>query len=367
MKLNVERELERLKEHEVEELPEMIRSRLDLAYLSLETNASSQIQVTRPKRRQRRIITIFAWAAASILLIMGSGFISPVMANALNQLPLIGSLFDYGGDKGLQTASKQGLTTNVNASMTHDGVTFSISEYMYDGTRISMVLTRETSDGKNEPLKEWWDQTSEENIDSIQNGEEGSGIVQIWADDQRLDISLSSDILHRNSTIITAESYTGLAQNSSLNLPDKFNVKVIIRDATIQQNFNMQFPVTKITENNIVLTSEELKQYNDFVMKIKKIEITKATMRMDAILSGKAGQDFEEFGDRLMYDVWNEQGESALLMSGSSETENTTALSTAVFVPFPALPKSIVVKPYINEGKEKVYIPELEFTLPVQQ
>ncbi|CAH1203531.1 hypothetical protein PAECIP111893_01991 [Paenibacillus plantiphilus] len=367
MKLNVERELEGLKEHEVEELPEMIRSRLDFAYLSLETNASSQIQVTQPKRRQRRIITIFAWAAASILLIIGSGFISPVMANALNKLPFIGSLFGYGGDKGLQIASEQGLTTNVNASMTHDGVTFSISEYMYDGTRISMVLTRETSDGRNEPLKEWWEQSSEENIDRIKNGEEGSGIVQIWADDQRLDISLSSDIRHNNSAIITAEPYTGLVHNRSLHLPDKFNLKVIVHDATIQQNFNMQFPVLKSSQNNIVLTSEELKQYNNFSMKMKKIEITKATMRMEASISGKTGQDLEAFSDSLMYDIWNEQGESALLMSGSSETENTTALSTAVFVPFPTLPKSIVVKPYIAEGKEKMYIPELEFTLPVQQ
>lgn len=325
------------------------------------------------KHRARKVGIIIAATAAAGLCIIGSGFVFPAMANALNQLPIIGSLFEKAGDTGLKTATRQGLITNVNASVTHDGVTFSISDFMYDGIRFSMVLTRETSDGKNEPLKEWSDRAMEENIESIKKGEVGSDIIQVLANGQKLNVrrGLSSDILHNNSSILTIEPDIDYTHTHSFDLPDEFKLDVIVRDAKIKQDFILTFPVTKTTRNHIVVTSEEVKSYDDFNMNIKKIEITEATMLMEVNLSGKAGQDLEEFGDSLEYEVLNENGMPATMLGGSSGrgtgTGDTSYLNAVEFEPFPTLPKSILVKPFIRSDKEKIYIPKLEFSLPVNK
>lgn len=370
MRLHVNQELELLKEQEADELPGMIRSRLDDTYQSLGSMPiPSGDGVQRPKRKQRRMIGLAALAAASILLILGSGFISPVMANALNQIPFIGNLFDKAGDAGLKTASKQGLTEDVNASVTHDGVTFSISELMYDGTRISMILTRETSDGENEPLKEWWDETSEEQIRSLKRGEPGSDIIQIWANGKKLSVTrgMTSNILDNNSSILSIEPDINVTLSSTFDLPDVFDLEVIVRDAIIKQDFNLKFPVKKTTRNHVVLTSEEMKSYLNYNMKIPRIDITDATMRMEASLFGGSGEDVEDFSDSLMYEIWNEKGDQAVLLHGSSGADNSPVIAVAVFEPFPTLPKSLVVKPYTMAGNKRVYISELEFTIPVEK
>lgn len=327
----------------------------------------------RIKHWVRTISLITAAATVAGLCIVGSGFVSPVMANALSQLPIVGGLFEQKGDAGLRAATEQGLVKNVNASVTHEGVTFGISDLMYDGTRISMELTRETSDGKNPPLKKWWDKTSDENIAQIKKGEEGSGIIQIRANGERLDVTshLASDILNHNSSILTIEPEIEFTGTTSFDLPDEFTLDVIIRDATIKRDFKLTFPVTKTTRNNIVLSSSEQKTHDHFSMNIKKVEITEATMQMEVNLSSKDGQNIKDIGDSLMYDIVNEQGVAATLLVGRSSrgTGDSSYLNTVMFEPFPTIPKSIVIKPYIlkDNVNDKVYFPELEFKLPVHK
>ena len=303
-----------------------------------------------------------------VLCILGAGFVNPALANALSKLPLVGSLFDQAGDTGLKAASEQGLTAKVNASsQTLDGVTFKISEMMYDGTRMSMVLTRETNDGDNPPLKKWSDATTEETIAMWKKQGKEVSKIEVRANGKKLNVStaLTSDILHNNSSILTVQPYVAETHTTSFDLPDAFNLEVVIRDATIGRYFTLSFPVKKTTSQSIVLASEETKSYNGLVMRIKKLEMTEATSQLEVNLSGEE----LELEDSLMYDIQNERGESADVMGGSSSpgTDPGTYVNTVEFTPFPSLPKTVTVKPYLWKGTEKEYIPELAFTLRVNK
>lgn len=330
---------------------------------------SSRVQPVK-RRRLRTIGLIISTVAVMVFCLLGGGLVNPALANALSKLPLVGSLFDQAGDSGLKTASEQGMTAKVNASQTHNGVTFKISEMMYDGTRMSMVLTRETNDGKNRPLKEWSDATTSETIAMWKQGEEASKI-EIRANGKKLNVitAFASDILRNNSSILTIMPFVAETNTTSFSLPDAFNLEVVIRDAMIGQYFKLSFPVKKTTSQSILLTSEESKTYNGFVMRIKKFEMTEATSQLEVNLSGKGKAELEELSDSLMYDIQNEQGEFADLMSGSSSAgaipENY--VNTAEFTPFPSIPKTVTIKPYLWKGKEKKYIPELSFTLHVNK
>lgn len=319
------------------------------------------------RRRVRTASLITASTAVVLLCILGAGFVNPAMANALSKLPLVGSLFVEAGDTGLKTASKQGMTAKINASESHDGVTFKISEMMYDGTRMSMVLTRETDDGKNPPLKKWTNATLEELTEMWKRQGKESSMIEVRANGKKLKVAtaLASDILHHNSSILTIQPSVSETHTTSFELPDAFNLEVVIRDATIGQYFTLSFPVKKTTSQSIVLASEETKSYNELAMRITKLEMTEATSQLEVNLSGKVDA---EIGDSLQYDIQNERGEYANVMSGSGSpgADSGTYVSTVEFTPFPSFPKMVTVKPYLlKEGMGKEYIPELEFTLPV--
>lgn len=329
-----------------------------------ELRKSGRLQPVR--RRARRVGFITVAAAVAVLCILSVGFVNPTMANALSKLPLVGSLFTQAGDMGLKTAAKQGLTAKINASETHDGVTFKISEMMYDGTRMSMVLTRETSNGDNPPLKKWVDATLKE-VHALwkRQGKEAS-MIEVRANGKKLNVTaaLASDILHNHSSILTVQPYVAETYTTSFELPDAFELEVVIRDATIGQYFSLSLPVKKTTSQSIVLTSGETKFYNGLSMRIKKLEMTEATSQLEVYLSGQAAT---ELGDSLMYEIQNERGEAADLMGGSGSVgaDSGTYVNIAEFTPFPSLPQTVTVKPYLLKGADKAYIPELEFMLSV--
>ncbi|SMF91656.1 protein of unknown function [Paenibacillus uliginis N3/975] len=353
-------ELEQLKQ-EVQELPKMIRSRLDSTYQSLE-EGSHLNQKKQSVRKKRRFAGILAATAASTLLIIGSGFISPVMAETLKNIPVVGSLFIKAGDEGLKKASKQGLTTHANQSVTHEGTTLSISELLYDGSRISMVLTRETSDGKNETFRDWWDHIDDKNQASY---------IRFFVDDKELNVGYTMSYTGedaKNSTIIT------LSPDS---LPDEFKWNVVIWDIKTEQQFKLIIPVKKNTTNNVILKPEELKSHDNINMTIKKLEITPATMRLELTITGKPGQDIKEIEEAIPsqykimgsidinYDVMNDKGELAGSIGGNGYGSDGIYEYTFMFEPFRALPQSITIKPYVQKGEQKEYIPELEFQLSV--
>ncbi|MGG4340656.1 DUF4179 domain-containing protein [Paenibacillus lautus] len=359
MKYDLNHELEQAKDEmeEAQELPEAVRMRLNNTYQILENNP--------PIRKKRRLAGLLMAVVASGLLIIGSGFISPVMAEALKNIPIIGSIFLNDGDEGLKTASRQGMTMDIHQSITHDGTTMSVSELMYDGSRISMVLTRTTMDGKNESFGQLGSKAS-------QQGEVNG--IRFYADGEELgnfgySISRVGDGAP-NSDIVTL---------SPEGLPDEFALGVVIRDISVSEPFKFNIPVKNSAADRTVLKSDELKVHDNIHMDISSFTITPATMQMIVSITGKPGQDLKEFIQsvpsqykvdefiNIEYEVINEKGEIAKSIGAMGGGSGSTLKFTYMYEPFPTKPKSITIKPYVYSSEHKIYIPELEFHLPVEE
>lgn len=358
MKYDINHELEQAKDEleEAQELPEAIRMRLDSTYQVLENNP--------PIQKKRRLTGLLMGVVASVLLIIGSGFISPVMAEALKNIPIIGSIFLNGGDEGLKTASRQGMTSDIHQSITHDGITMSISEMMYDGSRISMVLTRTTKDGKNEPFGKLGSQVNEQ-------GE--TNWIRFYADGNELNfgyrVSKAGDNA-ANSDIVTL---------SPDGLPDEFILKAVIRDISVSEPFTFNIPVKNSAVDSVSMKSEEPKIHDNIHMSISNLKITPATMQLIVSISGKPGQSLTELNEsvpdkykigssiNMEYDVMNEKGELAQSLGGSGGGTDGVLKITYMYEPFPTKPKSITIRPYVQNAGDKIYIPELEFHLPIEK
>lgn len=186
-----------LREEPLTELPELVQARMNDTYRVIGGMEGTDPKVpetakTSRSRRKRswltRVMISAASVAAGLVLIISLGFVSPAMADTLKQLPFLESVFKVAGDAGLKKANETGVTADIQQSVTHDGLTFSVSEQMYDGSRLSLVLTRKQDGkvGEEGPLSDLWTIPDPETgllnrIDSYVNGAEvitGGGSLQ---------------------------------------------------------------------------------------------------------------------------------------------------------------------------------------------
>lgn len=71
-------------------------------------------------------------------LLVASTMVSPAMAMVVSSIPGISSIFSYLGDSGQKKVSELALTEVVEQSKTANGITISLGEIFYDGTRFNI-------------------------------------------------------------------------------------------------------------------------------------------------------------------------------------------------------------------------------------
>lgn len=137
-------------------IPDLVRERLDTFYTQMESDVgplSQSSSLHQPVKRFLRGTVITAASVAVIsVMIIGSAFVSPTMAESLKQVPLVDSVFRLAGDFGLQTADQKGLATSSNLSVTHDGITLKVPQIIFDGTRLVVALEKSGGDSQQQTL-----------------------------------------------------------------------------------------------------------------------------------------------------------------------------------------------------------------------
>jgi len=104
-------------------------------------NTIKENKVKKPKRK----IALYSVSAAvlGIGLFIGSAIASPAMAKVASHIPLIGTFFNDSNDEGLRIAGQKGLTQIVDQSTKDNGITLTMNEVFYDGTRLTFGYTQE--------------------------------------------------------------------------------------------------------------------------------------------------------------------------------------------------------------------------------
>ncbi|PKM47163.1 MAG: hypothetical protein CVV03_04750 [Firmicutes bacterium HGW-Firmicutes-8] len=104
------------------EVPEAVRNRVNEILSAL-------------PMRQPVLKKVCYFSAAVVLVfccVLGLGLISPVVAQALKQIPVISYVFEKAGDSGLQAAAMEGLATPINQTVSDNGIKITITEGVFD-------------------------------------------------------------------------------------------------------------------------------------------------------------------------------------------------------------------------------------------
>lgn len=331
--------------------------------------------------------TAIAASAAAILGggIVGSGFVSPAMADALKQIPIFSTIFEGTPEAAVRAAMDQGLVQDPNLSVTHDGITLKLSDLLYDGTRLSFILDREGVDLPNAIAPFEYQGTPEDQIPKgyikgpkpkiLVNGKEivfGKGGVQT---------SSFGDFPKRDNAYI-AEIPKGEA-----NWGNEFELTIQVEVTGVDEAFEFKVPV-KTEDNALLLKPNATQTYEEFSYTVKEVVITPVTTRLVIDSVGKVPRSPEQTGDyiasMMYYDIVDDRGNVLdQRRKGFFNREPDTEYHIdELYSPFQETPKSITIKPYtltVNKKNwsavgasngslgDKTYIKELETTIPLEK
>ena len=128
-----------------DKLPHMVLDRIDKTLALLpereEKNQKSKhgSRIVINKRLRQSVVA----AAVTLTVLTISATMSPAIANALTNIPVMGSVFKLFGDMGLKLASEKGVSSLVGQTMVDKGIKVTINDVLYDGARLSIGYTME--------------------------------------------------------------------------------------------------------------------------------------------------------------------------------------------------------------------------------
>ncbi|MFB9328764.1 DUF4179 domain-containing protein [Paenibacillus aurantiacus] len=381
MTKQLDAKLDRLKREMDGSLPPLVRERMDQFYASLtdecvttgESGAQSAEGRGKDTRKKRLLLRRTALAAGSFavgaLLVLSTGFLSPAMAVAMKRIPVVDSVFKLAGDLGLRTADERGMTTNVDQSVTHDGITLKLTQLAYDGARLSFAVEKKNAEGRVKPFKDMWHYVEDEapspgaiHFDFLINGQPVNTGMSIGPGDPSTDSIIVSTL-----------------ERGDLQIPDTFDltVKAYLAEPKLRYEFNV--PVVKENSDSVVITTDEIKTHDNIRMRVDRVELTPMTTSLVIQVFGQEGSDIksmmEAIPDRYKitgflnvdYEFTDDQGFAPKMMSGGGSGEGNRLNLTFSYEPFQRRPEWVMIKPFIMENGQKAYIPELAMKLIVPQ
>jgi hypothetical protein len=370
------------------QLSDIARSKLNETYQIIRETDNSTSPIQRKMDTSRTFNKwLISTAAAAILgvTVLASGFVSPAMAGALKQIPVLGQIYSLWGEKNLDPGVQQAgdFITNVNQSVTHSDVTMNIPTLLFDGTRILMNLTTPGNRLASEPNSPPSD-ANKGAVDKFEVLYKGQPLLWSY---EHMDGETASSIMVQ----VLNTYYDPSTTTQTVQFPDQFDLTVNVTLKGYDVPFEFVLPVTKSTPVT-ALTSEETKHHDNINLQISKVEITPITTQVSIEYKTKPGQSVEEMlasipskykGANggviaLQFDIVDERGVQLKPIGAHPLSESYNVR----FEPFKTIPNTVTIKPYlvVSEGQApagtkglwednnmvKEYIPELETVLSVQ-
>ncbi|MCC3356060.1 DUF4179 domain-containing protein [Bacillus sp. REN16] len=297
-------------------------------------------------RRKKIVLTTIGSVAAAFILFLASATLSPTLAKVASEIPLVGTFFNETGDEGLQIAGRSGLTQVVNQTAKDNGVTLTMNEIFYDGTRLTFGITHESLIAIGDI----------ERPTILVNGKE---------------INFSSG---STGTFITPSKHEIVMDiNPTEELPVEFDMKVIIDAVGLMPgNWEFEFPVKQSNEVTVI-RPDLTNMINDSEVKVESVKIGPAGTDLAVQVKVEpSNTKLDPYMD-LNFVIIDDQGRVLRSLNGSGHGETIDGVEVAnldyLYTPIKDGVKSLKIVPYkisIEKGTfEELSVP-LNKTLPVE-
>ncbi|ANY76487.1 Tat pathway signal protein [Paenibacillus ihbetae] len=385
----------------MKELEEMIREsslpKNSLSYQIMHRIGEREMTMTRTSSKRPNGLkrTILVASAAAVLggTVIGSGFVSPVMAATLKQIPVLGVLFEGTSEDAVKAAIEQGILSEPNLSVTHDGVTLKVADLLYDGTRLSFILEREGVDlpstaspyiGEDEtivgnPDNEYIKSRKVAKEDQVKGYIERPRILVDGRDVEFGEGGFGDYPPQNNAYMVEL--------TKDLKLPDQFELTIQANVTQVNETFEFKIPVNIANKSIVVKLDQATKSDGQFSYTVKQLYISPVSTRLVLDSEGEVPASAEQTGNysasMVYYELVDDQGNvlTPQKFDYFHSKPKTEYHIDQLFSPVNGTPKSITIKPFtltvnnkdwsvVGHGKnshgDKTYLTDLEMTIPVK-
>lgn len=214
-----------------------------------------------PKKKKRKLAIIISAIAATLLL--ASGFVSPTMSQVFANVPLLGRLFaSFEDSLGEKLASKE-LVTELNESITKNGVTVTLTSAYFDGVNVSI-----TGHVKG---KLRFNKGEEDEVSFDVNFDHNKGDADPW-------LGGSHDIRKKGD----GYDFQMVLIYPYVNIKENFTLPMIIHYINgIHGEWNFDVPIERAPSKNIVLDKERQYENNGIGIHLRSITVGQASASLD--------------------------------------------------------------------------------------
>ncbi|WP_407272368.1 DUF4179 domain-containing protein [Radiobacillus sp. PE A8.2] len=261
--------------------------KLDIAVTEAiyQANKHKHKQKQKPRKKYRWVSGLVV-AAIIFFGIIGSTFVSPVMANMLSNVPLLGSVLSH-YDIGLQQAYENNLVQPIGDSAVDRNVEVTVTDVYYDSARL-VIGYAVPLDEENQALAEQSEPEYELQIDGKHLMEAGGN----W---------------HREGDVMVGKIET------TVDLPDEFDISLTFSEMLNKQgNWQFKFPVVK-EQSILVYDINKQITTSDYQFNVDSIRLTPAGASFQMELETPLHKDNDGFSD-FSYKITSDSGNQLQLI-----------------------------------------------------
>ncbi|MGF9696281.1 DUF4179 domain-containing protein [Paenibacillus sp. MABNR03] len=267
------------------------------------------------KKNHRPLIYTLIAVVASLAITVGMTSLSPAFADAMKSIPLIGSVFELGGEDGVKRGSQLGLSQKFNQQVRIGDQEVTFTESLYDGSNIHLG---------------WVATDHDKNIFGFQNN------ISFTVNGKRI----SNYAADGPALYLENGTYAGRLQiDPNEKLPDKFTLGILSLDETAiyaeipieLQGSYQTIPIAKSgTWNGTEMIYDELSLYPT---------TTELSFHME---------DTDSSIGTLKFQMKDEHGHVLRTTSNQGWRTPSSGEYKYNFEPFESLPDKVTITPYTS-------------------
>ncbi|QYR19142.1 DUF4179 domain-containing protein [Paenibacillus sp. sptzw28] len=272
--------------------------------------------------RKRKMYYALPAVVLAVVILFGARAISPVFAETIRSIPVIGSIFELVGNVGERKASQDGLVSPLGQQVVIDGKTVTFTESLYDGSSIHIGFINDTGNF------EFWNHT------------------QISIDGKRL-TSYNADL--SGSRTLADGSFAGIYTiHPNQEIPEAFTLELSSLD---DRSWHVAIPM-KLQGDEHAYLINDARVWRDMTMLYDKtvFNSTSATLSIRWFSNEK-----RELPSVMNYQIFDDKGRVLQIFSHNGKDTPTedgqyVYSSQLNFERMDPIPKSLTIKPYLGSG-----------------
>lgn len=312
----------------------------------------AMMQAKRKRNVKKATMRSLMVACGVCLSLLGSGFVSTGMAEALSSIPILSPIYKDFRDIASDKIEKNQLATTIDKQDSHNGLTMTVKEAAYDGNRL--IVTVVYTGAKGVTLKEEKAGRQEITI----NGQPIKPAIGSTGQD---DINPNTIIEHHQYTLSNLDGYG-----------DEIEIQVQGDNLFgYEGQWNVAFPLEKIKRDVMPITPGATAKTDDGMYAITADNVTFSPLstRIDLSVDYPAELDENDRWPWFEYSVVDDQGlvyDGMKLQTGMADGTNGHHM-VLTFPPMDEVPGSLTLMP--SEQNQDVYgleLDELELLIPLK-